>query len=318
MRKRLVLVLRIAVAAAFAAIAINVLMVEFGSLSLAELGDGLERIGWGTASAMALATLAGFAAVATYDTFALRYQGKRLSLMRSALSSAGSYAISNLLGFAVFTGNAVRFWLFERWGFGVADVAVAAITGTIVANLTLAIIAGVSLLIAPSFITQLTGFSAPWGMGIGLVLLIGATGLAAFAIAGPRSLTIGRFNLNRPGPLLLLQLPVSVVDYGATAAVLYIPLSQSLSIDFLPFVALFSTAKLIGIVSNVPGGLGVFEAVIASSMSTVPAADLAAALLAYRAIFYLMPFGIAAGAIAAHGLVRTTGTALQPPSTPSD
>src|SRR5262245_20115321 len=117
MRKTLFLVARIAIAILFVAIASKVLISEFGSLSLDELGRGLSRLGWPTIGAMALATMAAHACVATYDAFALRYIGKKLALWRSALSSAGSYAISNLLGFPIFTGNAVRYWLFHKWGY---------------------------------------------------------------------------------------------------------------------------------------------------------------------------------------------------------
>jgi uncharacterized membrane protein YbhN (UPF0104 family) len=92
-----------------------------------------------------------------------------------------------------------------------------------------------------------------------------------------------------------------------------------LGMDLLSFVVLFSIAKTIGIVSNVPGGLGVFEAIMASAARDVPAAELAAALIAFRVVFYLAPFGIAAAAVAVHGLARTTRrTASGQPSTPSE
>src|SRR5689334_5814063 len=183
MRARLILFLRIGIALLFAVIAIRVLVGEFSSLSLAEVGQGLTRIGWGQVGGMILATLAAYAAVATYDSFALRYAGKNLSLGRSALSSAGSYAISNLLGFPLFTGNAVRFWLFEAWGLGAGDVAIASIVGTIVCNLTLALIGGISLIAAPELIARISGLSASWGAGIGVAITLLAGAAIGFAVA---------------------------------------------------------------------------------------------------------------------------------------
>ena len=77
-------------------------------------------------------------------------------------------------------------------------------------------------------------------------------------------------------------------------------------------------AKTIGIVSNVPGGLGVFEAVIASAMTGVSAVDLAVALIAYRCIFYLAPFLVAAAFVAVHVLRRASRrTSPRQPSHPS-
>ena len=124
MRQRLVLLAKIAAALLFVGIAIHVLVREFSAISLEDVADSLGRIGWSAVGLSLLATVFAFAAVAAYDAFALRYAGKQLALARSALSSTTSYAVCNLLGFPVFTGNAVRFWLFEHWGLSAADVAI--------------------------------------------------------------------------------------------------------------------------------------------------------------------------------------------------
>ncbi|MDP3737808.1 MAG: lysylphosphatidylglycerol synthase domain-containing protein [Hyphomonadaceae bacterium] len=319
MRQRLIIAARIVVALLFAALAIHVLVGEFGSLSLDDLALSLGEISWGAAGLMALATVAAFCAVVPYDAFALAYEGKRLSLRRSALSSTTSYAVSNLLGFPVLTGNAVRWWLFEHWGLHVGDVAIAALATTIVCNIAFAFIVGIALVVAPDLTAQVTGLSAEASLTAGLVMLAVAAALVLLAVVGPKGVKLWQFNVRRPGRLMLLQVLVCAVDYSATAAVLYIPLGPALGMDFLPFLALFSTAKTIGIFSNVPGGLGVFEAIIASTMGSISPADLAAALVAYRAIFYFAPFAIAATALAVHGLHRAgmRRTTPREPSTPS-
>jgi uncharacterized membrane protein YbhN (UPF0104 family) len=318
MRHNLVIAAKILVALVFAWIAIRVLVGEFGALSLDEVTESLSQIGWDAAALMLLATFIAFAAVATYDAFALRYAGISLRLRRSMISSTSSYAISNLLGFPVFTGNAVRFWLFESWGLGARETAIAALVTTIACNHALAIIAGVSLAIEPDLI-ETTGLDASWGAPIGVLLLIVSAALLLFAIYGQREIRIWQLHVNRPGPILIVQLAACTIDYTATAAVLYIPLGHMLGMDFFSFVALFSVAKTIGILSNVPGGLGVFEAIMASAVSDVSLADLAAALIAFRAIFYLAPFGIAGGALAVHGLrLASRREVPRQPSTPSD
>jgi uncharacterized membrane protein YbhN (UPF0104 family) len=318
MREKVFIFARIAIALVFAWIAIRVLVGEFGALSIEEVTASLSRIGWGAAGLMLLATAVVYAAVATYDAFALRYGGVALSLRRSMVTSTSSYAISNVLGFPVFTGNAVRFWFYESWGLGAKETALAAIVTTVACNHALAIIAGVSLVAAPGSI-EMTGLDGSWGWPVGVALLAVSLALILFAMFGQREIRIWKLHVQRPGSILLPHLAVCAVDYLATATVLYIPLGHTLGMDFLSFVVLFSIAKTIGIVSNVPGGLGVFEAIMASTTSNVPAADLVAALIAYRAIFYLAPFGIAAVAVAVHGLARTSRrTAPRQSSTPSD
>lgn len=49
-----------------------------------------------------------------------------------------------------------------------------------------------------------------------------------------------------------------------------------------------------GVVSNVPGGLGVFETVILLLLAPqVPAVSVLGALLAYRAVYYFLPLMVA-------------------------
>jgi uncharacterized membrane protein YbhN (UPF0104 family) len=234
------------------------------------------------------------------------------------VSSTSSYAISNLLGFPVFTGNAVRYWLFESWGLGARETALSAIVTTVACNHALAIIAGFSLVLDASLM-EVTGLDPAWGMPLGVVLLAISAVLILFALYGQREIRVWQLHVNRPGPTLLVQLVVCAIDYAATAAVLYIPIGHLFGMDLLSFIALFSIAKTIGIFSNVPGGLGVFEAIIASAVTDVSVADLAAALIAYRVIFYLVPFGIAGGALAVHGLrVASRRNGPRQPLTPSD
>ncbi len=62
----------------------------------------------------------------------------------------------------------------------------------------------------------------------------------------------------------------------------------------LAFFGIYLLAQLAGVVSNVPGGLGVFETVILLLLkSFISSATLFGALLAYRAIYYLLPLCIA-------------------------
>lgn len=302
--KRIVLVLRILVAAVVLVIAVRVLQHEFRELSAADVWRSLGAIGAGGVMLSLAATLVGFAAMAPYDALALRYAGKALSLPRSALSSTSVYAVSNLLGFPVLTGNAVRYWLFARWGLGLGDVAIAAVVTTVVCNIVLALIIGVSLVAAPDLL-QPFALPAQLGRGIGAALVLAAGGLTLAAVFGPKRIRAWKLDIARPGPILAPHMLACTLDYLAAAAVLWFPLSGVIEIDFLPFLALFALAKLVGVMSNVPGGLGVFEALMVTLTPAGSEATFAAALIVYRLVYYLLPFGIAAAFLAVHGLART-------------
>jgi len=94
--------------------------------------------------------------------------------------------------------------------------------------------------------------------------------------------------------LALAQLLVAVIDWTAAGAVLFVLLPPGYRLSFLPVLGVFLLAQFAGILSHVPGGLGVFEAVVVLLLKPyVPAASIVGSLLAYRAIYYLLPLVIA-------------------------
>jgi phosphatidylglycerol lysyltransferase len=71
-------------------------------------------------------------------------------------------------------------------------------------------------------------------------------------------------------------------------------------ISFSGFAAVFIIAIAAGVISNVPGGIGVFETVLLLLLPEVPKDRLLGALVAYRVIYYFAPFAIALGLLGAH------------------
>jgi uncharacterized membrane protein YbhN (UPF0104 family) len=78
-------------------------------------------------------------------------------------------------------------------------------------------------------------------------------------------------------------------------------LVASTDIGFFPVAATYVTANVAAIVTHVPGGLGVMEAVI---LSLVPGANVVGALIAFRALYYLTPFLIGCVVLAITEIVR--------------
>ena len=83
--------------------------------------------------------------------------------------------------------------------------------------------------------------------------------------------------------------PYKVMDLSLAAAVLWWLLPPQTHIGFLTFLGVYAAAVIAGIVSHVPGGVGVFEAVMLFALPDVPAEALLGSLLAYRGVYYLVP-----------------------------
>jgi phosphatidylglycerol lysyltransferase len=135
-----------------------------------------------------------------------------------------------------------------------------------------------------------------------LALLAGYMVLAA---TGRARIQVGRWQLMLPSlPLTLGQLGVATVDLLAMAAALWILLPSSLPYgEFLP---MFMLGLVAGVTSQVPGGLGVFETVIVLQLREhLPVPPVVAALVAFRAIYYLLPLILAAAWLALRAIISS-------------
>ena len=86
---------------------------------------------------------------------------------------------------------------------------------------------------------------------------------------------------------------LATADWVLASCTLYVLLPQG-KIEYITLLQIFLIAQMLGILSQVPGGMGVFETAIVMMLpSATDSSYVMGALLAYRAIFYFFPLGIA-------------------------
>src|SRR3546814_20873145 len=92
-----------------------------------------------------------------------------------------------------------------------------------------------------------------------------------------------------------------VLEWSFASAALYWLLPLTVGIDFWHFIGIFVIAYLAGMVSNVPGGLGVFESVTLLLLPEHVAPEgVVAAIITYRAIYFVLPLLVAAAMFGAY------------------
>lgn len=245
------------------------------------------------ASAISLAILATFISyigIAFYDGLAMRYINKSLSWRKTAFISCCAHAISTTLGATALTSNAIRFRLYSSWGVNLKDVATIGIVSF------LASIIGAFSIMALGFLLEATTFEALFNfpplisIGVGIAIL-GANVIGVLIILrGPDSLSYKGIIFSRPSAQTLsLQWLASTLDWVAAAAVLYVLLPQGTELSLLTFIPIFVAAQYIGTATGLPGGIGVFEAIFLALMPSGDLATIAAALIIYRVIYYILP-----------------------------
>jgi phosphatidylglycerol lysyltransferase len=235
-------------------------------------------------------TAVSYCVISCYDVLALRYLRKRLGYARILFTSFIASAFGHTLGFSAFTGGAIRFRLYASAGITAVEVATIAAFVSLGIAIGLATLAGTSLFLSPA------QSAAVLHLGHGLTFLVGALLLAAVAAYALWSsvsrgvIEIRGWALRAPGPAIgLPQVVLGVIDLSLAGSVLWRLLPAGAHIGFIPFIGAYAIAVIAGVVSHVPGGIGVFETLMLILLRGVPPEALLGSLLAYRAVYYLVP-----------------------------
>jgi phosphatidylglycerol lysyltransferase len=94
--------------------------------------------------------------------------------------------------------------------------------------------------------------------------------------------------------LVGIQIALSIVDWLACSAALWVLLPGSATLSYPGFLGVFLVAVMAGVLSHVPGGLGVFESIFVIGLSgKVSGAAVIGALGAFRIVYYLGPLVLA-------------------------
>ncbi|MDC0712917.1 bifunctional lysylphosphatidylglycerol flippase/synthetase MprF [Stigmatella sp. ncwal1] len=250
-----------------------------------------------------LATAASYLALTLYDVLALRYVGRRLSYQKVGRISFTACSVGNNLGLSVLGSGSVRYRLYTSEGLASGEIALVAAFCSLTFWVGLLSAGGLGVAWAPEALALLhLSTSTARALGVGMVLLAAGYWLLTVRVhrqASPRGM-LARLPVPR---VALGQIAVSSMDWSMAALVLYLLLPPEANLSFPGLLALFVTAQVAGIVSQVPGGLGIFEFVILTSLSPrVPVPTVMGMLVVYRLLYYLAPLMLGLGLLAEHEL----------------
>ncbi len=261
---------------------------EVSYRQVARYVHGLED--WRIALAVLLTALS-YGVMTLYDWFGLAAIGRRLPRAQVSLISFISYAFSNALGMALLISGSIRYRFYIQAGLSTAEVAKVVLHCTVSFWLGLCALTGVTLLLVPVPMSlPLAQLRLPVGALLTLIPLLWLFGSRLM----PRPLRLWRWRLSLPSTASAArQIATGAVDWALAAAVLYLLMPNEVDTGFGHFLAIFALAQIAGLISHVPGGLGVFEAVMLAGFGATGNEGLEApilgALAAYRLIYYFLP-----------------------------
>lgn len=258
-----------------------------------------------------MATAASYLILSGYDFSALAYAHARVNRGTVLLTSFTAYALSNTIGLGPLTGGAVRTRLYTAAGLKAHQVAQVVVFNAAAFGLGITAFGAVALLWGAPDVAGLVGLP-PELLQLGSGLLLVGVGVFLALCRRQRNLQIaGRWRLRLPpAGLAVRQLVISAFELTASAAALWFLLPGE-RIDLPAFTAFYAIAIVAGIISHVPGGVGVFEAVmLMATRNDVPADAMLAALVLYRGIYYIVPLVAATALVLGWELKSGVGTPI--------
>ncbi|MGC9322205.1 MAG: lysylphosphatidylglycerol synthase domain-containing protein [Kosmotogaceae bacterium] len=262
-------------------------------LSRYTVNDIVAKVGEVPASRLVIAVFLTFLTylnLSLYDLIASRRAGVRLKFTSTALVSFVGYAFSKNIGFTFLSGTSVRFRLYGKWGVAGGKILAIIILNYLTFWLGFFALSGILFTLWPPVLQS--AVTVPFGS-------LKAIGIASAGIYllyvivvsfRKRPLRIKGRNFTLPGKsFTLVQTGISILDWLLSAGVLFMLLPPE--IGYLEVLGVFLLSQFAGLSSQVPGGLGVFEALTIVILSpTLQADTIVAALILFRIIFYLAPF----------------------------
>lgn len=237
-----------------------------------------------------LASFFGYVALSSYDYLALRYIGRKLSPLRWVFAGFIGFSVSNNAGHAIVSGGAIRYRLYTRWRFHASDI------------VKIVTFSGFTYLVACFFLIILGYFLTPdHAFGEGSVSKLTTTIVTVFSALGllvyfgaslfyKKPIVIKDIEFEIPSfKMALAQVIIGGADILLASLVLYFSMIPFVDIPFDVFIGVFIIAQVLGVFSQVPGGLGVFEGLFLFIIPGDNPVGLFGALIAYRIIYYLLP-----------------------------
>lgn len=280
----------------FFALAAYMLYMQLSKYNPEDIKEALVSIPNHNLFLACMASLGGYVALSSYDYLALRYIKRKLAPWKWIFAGFIGFSVSNNAGHAIVSGGAIRYRLYTRWRFHGSEI------------VRMVTFSGFTYLVACFFLIILGYFLTPdHAFGEGsvshmttvIVTVVSAIGLLVYfgaTLFYKKPIIIKDVEFDIPSfKMALAQVFIGGADILLASLVLYYSLIPFVDIPFDVFIGVYIIAQVLGVFSQVPGGLGVFEGLF---LYIIPGEHNTAlvfgALIAYRIIYYLLPLVVSA------------------------
>lgn len=271
---------------------------EIEHIQYGQVRSALHRIPVFSVSIAVVLTALNYLVLVGYDYLAVRSIGRPVPFRFVAIASfvgfSTSYNFSSLLG-----GPAIRYRFYSKWGFTPQELV------RIIVMIGVTYWVGVAFLGSVLFIVENIRFpdrlqvfkSYPALLstqGIGWILAAVVAAYLVWVVRQKGGWRIGDTEIKPPSiGLTAQQLVVAALDLAIAAGAMYALVGEDMQLRYDQFLTVYLLATLAVVISNVPGGVGVFESVFLAFAPSEATSSLVASLILFRIIYYLLPLTVA-------------------------
>jgi uncharacterized membrane protein YbhN (UPF0104 family) len=279
---------------AIAAVAAWVLFERIQKIDFEDVADHLSTVPLPIFVAALFCAAGVYSTVGLYEGIAVRLASERNLRWQAFRTAVIANPLGRAIGVAMVSGGALRYRMYAPEGLSLKQ------TGAVILLVAMPYVFGVGWLIDLSLLLHLKEASRAFQLPFAAVTAFAVLGLAKdigwLAFVATRTAPISlRGQLIRLPSLrdALVQIAFGLVQISLMTTILYLFMPPELNMTWPAFVAVYCIAFVAGQLSNVPAGLGVLEAALFLMLPNVPPGKLVGAVLAYRAVYELIPLGVA-------------------------
>jgi uncharacterized membrane protein YbhN (UPF0104 family) len=289
-RHRIKAVLGIVVSAGIASLALWVLYRTFQRISLADVLAQARQVPVHTLLSAALCAFGALFTLALYEVVVVRYVKHCIGRAKPMMTAFICVPLGHAIGQAMLSGGAMRYRMYSPAGFSAMEVGATVLLCNLAYGLAFSLLLMSSLVLASERLAPLFHVSSGLLVALGFAGLASHVGYWLLVFFRRAPVRLGGWSVNLPTPsLTVLQYLVGVIDVVLVSSVLYMLLPASAQLAYLPFLAVYLSSVLVGIMSHVPAGFGVLESMLLLLLPDVPPEQLLASVLMYRVIYEILP-----------------------------
>jgi uncharacterized membrane protein YbhN (UPF0104 family) len=276
------------------ALAAWVLFQRIEEIDFSDVTQHLTEVRLTIVIAALLCSAGVYTTVGLYEGIAVRLASGRALRWQAFRTAVIANPLGRAIGVAMVSGGALRYRMYAPEGLSLVQV------GAVILLVTMPYVFGVGWLIDLSLLLHLEEASRAFQLPFAAVAVFAVLGVAkdigwlVFVATRVGPITLRGKSIRLPSLRdALVQIAFGLVQISLMTTILYLFMPPELNMTWPAFVAVYCIAFVAGQLSNVPAGLGVLEAALLLMLPHVPPSKLVGSVLAYRAVYELVPLGVA-------------------------